>query len=769
MRIKLFLTVLICFCMTDIVLAQNFSIRGIVTDNTKKSIAGSSVVIRSQQNTLFCKGCTSDALGRFEITGLSSGNYNLEVSFIGYSKYVTRIALNNSIDIGEIVLKEEGLFLEGIVITAKMIERFADRKEYILTDENKKQYSNALSALEFLPKIQVLDQNVSSVDGREVKILINGVPSASTDLSTILPSNIAKIDYYTQPPVQYSNMGLGAVINVVTKKNKDGGSVVMNTQNAITTGFGNNVVNFKYNFGNSQVGVKYDINYRNYSKRLLNESLLYSIGGHLYKEDKIGNNSPYAYEEQLAEINFNNSKSDDYLFSTKLSFKSLNRRRSSYQNILSDIDNNELSKKGESSDNDKYMRPVIDIYFNKSFNKKHEFVVNVVGTLYKSKYYYHYMELCNSIKDFETETNINTDKYSLIGDTMYSYQTSNFNLFIGTRYMYNNSKQKNLSGPNKITMNEVYSYVGITGILWKKVNYNISAGVDDDIFTTLESKKYKFAYFRPQVMLGYLICENSDLTLDYEVNTQTPSISNLTYNPYYKDPNYMYVGNPELKPGNLHDISLSYSKNFKKFIINAEVAYEHSRDDMAPVFISNGKDVIETFCNMDYANNFKTSLFLQWYPLSCNILRLRLYTEVSCQKNKFGDNLCSHTGYTIIPSVYIAYKKWGGQMFYQIEKKTLIGQTIKTEPSMAFAEISYKPFKNMTIMAGIRYPFYNSWKQTTMTSDTSVVSKIETERIVNNANMIYINFVYNFSFGKTQNSMKLKMNNEDKDSGILYR
>ena len=146
-----------------------------------------------------------------------------------------------------------------------------------LTYADKEQYSSALSALEFLPKIQVIDQSVSSVDGKGVKILINGIPSTATDLSIISPSNIAKIDYYTQPPVQYSNMGLGAVINVVTKTNENGGIVGLNTQNAVTTGFGNNTVNFKYNFGNSQVGVTYNINYRNYNKRILDESLQYFI------------------------------------------------------------------------------------------------------------------------------------------------------------------------------------------------------------------------------------------------------------------------------------------------------------------------------------------------------------------------------------------------------------------------------------------------------------------------------------------------------------
>ena len=35
--------------------------------------------------------------------------------------------------------------------------------------------------------------------------------------------------------------------------------------------------------------------------------------------------------------------------------------------------------------------------------------------------------------------------------------------------------------------------------------------------------------------------------------------------------------------------------------------------------------------------------------------------------------------------------------------------------------------------------------------------------------MVYINLVYNFSFGKSKSGVKLKMQNKDKDSGILDR
>lgn len=769
MHIKASLFFILLVGVHSIGLARDFCISGKIMDKHEQPIGGCNILLVSQRDSLDRTYTISENNGTFNLKELKKGNYSLKISCLGYIAHSMDLILDQSIDLGTITLAEDTKLLDEAVISASMVKRFADKKEYKLTNVEKGQYSSALSALEFLPKIQVLDQSVSSVDGKAVKILINGIPSTPTDLSVISPENIAKIDYYTQPPIQYSNMGLGAVINVITKERQNGGAVGINTQNAVTTGFGNNVVNFKYNWGNSQIGVTYNINYRSYNKRRLNEEMAYFVGGTDYAKTKSGRNSPYAYEQQMAEISFNNSKADNYLFSAKLSFNSLNRRRSSIQDIMSKINGAESDKIGESSDKDKYISPVMDLYFSKSFGLRHELIMNLVGTYYKSDYDYEYKELLDEKTDFETATLINTDKYSVIGEALYNYKMKTATLYVGTRYMHNNSTQNNLPSNNQIATNEIYSCLGMAGMLGERFNYSISAGVNNNIFTTIENRTYNFTYFRPQVKLGYFIDQSSELMFNYEVNTENPSVSSLTYNPYFKDPNYIFTGNPNLTPSNNHNLSLSYFKGFKKFVIDAEVGYSYTKDAIAQVFQSDDTNIIETFGNLDNAQHMQASLFLQWYPFTNDMLRLRLYSEVFHQINKLDGSQWSHTGYSIIPSIYLAYNKWGLQLFYQTQKKSLFGQTMKNIPSMASVELSYKPIKSLTIVGGIRYPFYDSWKQTTSVSGTTLLSRSETERIVNNANMVYVNIVYNFSFGKNKSDIKLKMKNADKDSGILGR
>ena len=54
--------------------------------------------------------------------------------------------------------------------------------------------------------------------------------------------------------------------------------------------------------------------------------------------------------------------------------------------------------------------------------------------------------------------------------------------------------------------------------------------------------------------------------------------------------------------------------------------------------------------------------------------------------------------------------------------------------------IKYKD-KSQTITVGIRYPFYDSWKQVTSVSEAPFLQRTETERIINNVNMVYINLI----------------------------
>ncbi len=77
-------------------------------------------------------------------------------------------------------------------------------------------------------------------------------------------------------------------------------------------------------------------------------------------------------------------------------------------------------------------------------------------------------------------------------------------------------------------------------------------------------------------------------------------------------------------------------------------------------------------------------------------------------------------------------------------------------PSAAYGELHYRPLKGMTAGFGWRYPFFYAYEEGTETHPSALVQNVTTTQIRDYANMVYIRFIYNFSFGKTYSHHKRK-------------
>ena len=96
--------------------AQNGKIRGQVSDKkNNEAIPFATVVIQGTS-----KGVTTDVDGKFELSGLKGGLYNLEISYIGYKKKIifeVEVTLARPA-IVKVALEEEATKLETVTVTA---------------------------------------------------------------------------------------------------------------------------------------------------------------------------------------------------------------------------------------------------------------------------------------------------------------------------------------------------------------------------------------------------------------------------------------------------------------------------------------------------------------------------------------------------------------------------------------------------------------------------------------------------------------------------
>jgi hypothetical protein len=90
-------------------------------------------------------------------------------------------------------------------------------------------------------------KSISTIDGRDVRLLINGVDAQPDELATLAASQIEQIDYQRNPGGKY--VGSGAVINFITVQYDYGGNVYLSADEGLARQYGEYIgmVNYKKN------------------------------------------------------------------------------------------------------------------------------------------------------------------------------------------------------------------------------------------------------------------------------------------------------------------------------------------------------------------------------------------------------------------------------------------------------------------------------------------------------------------------------------------
>lgn len=198
-------------------------IKGKVVDE-KDAIPFVNITIINDDNQIIT-GSTTDVNGLFSIK-VDPGTYNLEVSFIGYSKYEKRIAVEDDINLGTISLKTDAQSLNEIVLVSerRIIEREIDRLVFNVEKSIASTGGNGMDVLKITPGIQVQNNTLEILGKGATQVMINGriSPLQGDELTSLLngisASDIKKIEVITNPPAKYEASGNGGLINIVLKK-----------------------------------------------------------------------------------------------------------------------------------------------------------------------------------------------------------------------------------------------------------------------------------------------------------------------------------------------------------------------------------------------------------------------------------------------------------------------------------------------------------------------------------------------------------------------
>jgi len=164
--------------------------------------------------------------GKFIIQNIASGDYLLQVSFIGYDKYYRRVSIPAQNDLGEIFLSERAGKLQEVVITGSrpLVSIKADRYIVNVSGNIQSAGRDALDILRNTPGVLVDHNGNVSVLGNSVQIWIDGRPSRMSGeqlkafLNSMQGGEIDRIEVITNPSSRFDAEGAGGIIDIRTKR-----------------------------------------------------------------------------------------------------------------------------------------------------------------------------------------------------------------------------------------------------------------------------------------------------------------------------------------------------------------------------------------------------------------------------------------------------------------------------------------------------------------------------------------------------------------------
>ncbi len=225
------------FSFLMLMLLMNTSVFAQQTAKVKgQAVEGATISLLKATDSSLVKLAVAGASGLFEIDQISSGEYLVQVTAVGFKPFYSSPFIlqneNETYDLKAVPLTKSSDELTAVTVTAskRLIEVKPDRTIVNVDAGISNAGATAMEVLEKSPGISVdRDGNISLKGKQGVLVLIDGKPSylSGTDLVNLLNNMMAnqldQIEIMTNPPAKYDAAGNSGIINIKTKKNKQRG------------------------------------------------------------------------------------------------------------------------------------------------------------------------------------------------------------------------------------------------------------------------------------------------------------------------------------------------------------------------------------------------------------------------------------------------------------------------------------------------------------------------------------------------------------------
>lgn len=601
---------------------KSVKITGTVIDkDSGQPLEFATLVLQSATNPELVTGGITNENGQFEVD-IPPGMFDISVEYISYTTFKReRQLLRSDTNLGVIKLSLDVNQLQEIDVVAERttVELRLDKKIYNVGKDLTVQGATVSDVLDNVPSVSVdVEGNVQLRGNDDVRILINGKPSAITGLNSTealrqLPAeSIEKVEVITSPSARYDAEGSGGIINIILRRSKLqglNGALTLNGGYPLSAGINGNL---NYRTGDLNFFTNTGYNYRTRPGNSLNDTDFFDTDGNftnaLREESdreriRRGLNANFGVEWYVNETSS----------ITQSVFIRDSDNESETTNTFFQRDSNENTSSGFRFDPE----TEIDQTFQYSFNYDKQFNGSADHTLTFAFQYEESDEVEESLivqNGFDSErVRTAEDQRRVFFQTDYTVplgKSGNFEL--GYRGDFNTlntdydvvfiqptEQELGISNPSNVldykeTINAFYTQYGnkfkkfsfLAGLRYEATRLIINQ------IETGDFNRNNFDGLFPTLNLNYEITDKESFQLGYNRRIRRPRSWFLNPFPSRSSPTNLFQGNPNLVPSFSNQIDLGYLKRWEKFTFNGSVYFQRATNVISFITEDTGEDVL---------------------------------------------------------------------------------------------------------------------------------------------------------------------------------
>jgi outer membrane receptor protein involved in Fe transport len=757
------------------------------------------VVLKNKNDSTQVQGTMTNNKGEFFFDKLKNGEYKIIYSFIGFEKIeipVIQIDEKHSkVNLGKLYISGSSQSLGEVEVTAQRstFVNSIDRKTFNVGSDLMSKTGSVSDLLQNVPSVQVdIDGNVSLRGSGNVTILVNGKPSAMMNLNPaailqqMQASSIDKIEIITNPSAKYKPDGTSGIINIVTKKDSRlgfNGNVSANVGN--DERYNGNIM---LNYNPGRINLFGSIAIRQDDRRRINDVYTQQYSDGVQVSQLTTHNKGYARPiSDLANLGADYNINDRNKISASVSYN----YRYQIQNDVSIYIKDSLGVINEIYNRDRYLPEMesdfeITSAFQHKFSKAgHELSLNYTNSFAKenednyytntfafpeSKYYYDNMFYLhtNNVSQLLIEYSNPLSKNSKL-EAGYELEIADndMDLHRDTTAINQSDYYTDFSRSNRFIRSEFTNVLYLTyeGQLGK---FGFLAGLRAEHTSTeanLVSRSsiinIQYSRLYPSLHTTYKISETNELQLNYSHRINRPEDEQLNPFPEYQDLMNVRVGNPYLKPEDIHSMEIGYQLKKKATTFISTLYYRYNYNGITSILTNSTDTVISTLQNLALNQSAGLELILNTNLgkfASFNISSNTFYNTINASDLGFGQSK-SDISFSISGSLGLNLTKSTVLQItsnYKGERLTPQGKRLPSfVVNTGFKQDFLKKKASLIITVS---DLFNTLRNNYLI-DTPDLKRQEYRR--RSSHFVYIGFTYNFgNSGKKQNENSLKYDNQ---------